>query len=80
MSDLQSVIRLDNIVKSCKDQVSLEQICAFNNNTLKVFLIEQMDNSSLGNEPNFSALRYFNLYFSMHERPVTHCLQTSVLK
>ncbi len=79
MSDLQSVILLDNIVKSCKDQVSLEQICAFNN-TLKVFLIEQMDNSSLGNAPNFSALRYFNLYFSMRKRPVTHFLQTSVLK
>ncbi len=29
MSDLQSVILLDNTVKSCKDQVSMEQICAF---------------------------------------------------
>lgn len=41
MSDLQSVILLENI----KDQVSLEQICAFHEARLKVFF-EQMGNSS----------------------------------
>lgn len=75
MSDSQSVILLDNNVKSWKDQVSLEQICAFNKTILKVFFIEQMGKPSLRNEPNFSALGHFNLYFSMHRLSKDQCIK-----
>jgi len=58
----QTAILLNDIVKSWKDQVSLEQICAFNKTTLKVFFIEQMGKPSLPNELIFSALGHFSMH------------------
>lgn len=59
------------------DKVSLEQICAFNKPSYWKYII--WTNLSLQNEPNVSALRCFNLYFSKHEHPVTDFCRLSQL-